>query len=91
MKESKNLFVVYDSDTHATSQQGKGHQPWYELVDPKQGNNNPEFEKPRWNNVREKAYNIVFSNQETHQLSPLNMFESKQQRYVYGMHIHSYA
>ena len=34
-QESKKQFAVYDSDTPVTLK-GKGHETWYELLDPKQ-------------------------------------------------------
>ena len=38
----------------------QGQQTWYELVDPKQGNNNAQFEEPHLNSVQEKANDKVF-------------------------------
>ena len=60
-----------------TLRQGQGHQVWYELVDPKQGYNKAKFEKPCLNSVCETAHAKVLSNQEMHQLSPLNMCENQ--------------
>ena len=48
-------FAVYVSDTPVTLEQGQGHETWWKLVDPKQGNNNAKFEKPYLNSVREKV------------------------------------
>ena len=39
-QESKKQFAIYDSsDTPVTFKQGRDHQTWYELVDPKHGYN----------------------------------------------------
>ena len=54
------LIAVYVSDTPVTLKQDQGHKTWYELEDPQQGYNNAKFEKPRWNDVREKATDKVF-------------------------------
>ena len=55
----KKQFIVYDSDTPVTWKR-QDHQTWYQLVDPKQGNNYAKFEKPHLNRVREKANDKVF-------------------------------
>ena len=57
--------------------QGQGHKTWYEIVDPKQDDNNAKCEKPRFRIVRETANDKVLSNQETRQLSPLNMRDTQ--------------
>ena len=57
--------------------QGQGHKTWYEIVDPKQDYNNAKCEKPRFRIVRETANDKVLSNQETRQLSPLNMRDTQ--------------
>ena len=56
-----------------TLKQGQGHQTWYELVDAKQGYNNAQSEIK------------VLSNQETDQLYPLNMCESKKEWHIHDL------
>ena len=56
----KKQFAVYNSGPPVTLRQGQGHQTWYELVDPKQADNNAKVVKSRLNSVREKADNKVF-------------------------------
>ena len=34
---------------------GQGHQPWQELLDPKQGSNQKQFERPPLNHVHQRA------------------------------------
>ena len=73
---TRKQFVVYASDTPVTLNQGLGHKTWYKLADPKQGYNTTNFEKPRLNlkSVSERAnHKKLSSNQDIHQLSPLNM------------------
>ena len=38
-QESKKQFEVYDYDISATLKLAQGHQTWYDMLDPKQGNN----------------------------------------------------
>ena len=57
--------------------QGQGHQTWYDLVDPKEGYNNANFEKPRLNGVHEKVNNKDFVKSENISFLPINMFESQ--------------
>ena len=52
--------VVYHSDTPVTLKQCQGHLIWYKLVDPKDGYSKAKFEKPRLNNVPERANDKVF-------------------------------
>ena len=59
-----------------TLKQGHGNQTWYELVDPKQGYNNAKL-KNTGTVSAEKPTTKFLSNQETRQLSPLNVFESQ--------------
>ena len=39
---------------------GQGHHTWYELLDPKQGYNCTNFERPLLNSVRQKPISIFF-------------------------------
>ena len=59
-QESKKQFAVYESQIPVTLKEGQGHQTWYELVDPKQDDNNVKFQKPCLNSVCEKASDKVF-------------------------------
>ena len=45
-QEPKTQFAVYDSDTPVTLKQGKGHQTWYKIVNPKQVHNNTKIKTP---------------------------------------------
>ena len=47
-----------------TLHQGQGHQTWYELVDLRQVYNNAKGEKPLYHSVRERANDVLLS-QET--------------------------
>ena len=51
---------MYDSDTSVTLKQGKSHQTWYELLDPKQSYNYEKFERPPRDSVPQKANAKVF-------------------------------
>ena len=77
-QDSKTKFTGYDSNTPVTLKQSQGHQTWYDLADPKQGYNNLKFEKPRLNNVCEKANNKRFCHiRKKKSLSSLNNAEVK--------------
>ena len=41
--------------THVTLRQDKGHQMWHELVDPKQGYNRANCQRPRLNSLYQNA------------------------------------
>ena len=58
-------FAINISEKPVTWKQGQGHQTWYGLVDPKQGNNNAKFEKPHVNSVCERANDKVCVKQGT--------------------------
>ena len=45
-RESKTELADYDSDLPVTLKHGKGHQIWYEFVDPEQEYNDGKFERP---------------------------------------------
>ena len=60
MKNLKNNFVVYNSNTPLTSKESQGHQIWHDLVDPKQAYNNTKFKKTHLNSVCGKANNKIF-------------------------------
>ena len=59
-QEPTQQFAVCDSDTPVTLKQGQSHQTCYELVEPKHGYNNTNFEKPCLKSVHEGANNKVF-------------------------------
>ena len=71
--KKKKQFPVNDVDTPVTLKQGRGHQTWHELIDPKQGYNHAKFGGPHLNSVRKKANVNVLSDQKIRQLSPLKM------------------
>ena len=75
-QESIKQFVVCDSDTPVTLKQGQGHQTCYEMLFPKHYHN-AKIEMPCFNSVYERANDQVSTNQETCQLSPLNMCYSE--------------
>ena len=63
-------FAVYDSDISVTMKKGQDHETWYELLDPKQGYNQAEFERPPLNSVPPKkkkpTLKVFLSNQNTY-------------------------
>ena len=68
---------MHGFDTPVILKQDQDHQTWYDLIEPKQGYNHAKFERPPLNSIRKKMMLTVLSNQETCQLSPLNMCASK--------------
>ena len=46
---------MYDSDKHVTLKYGQSQQTWYELLDPKQSNNQKKFERPPLHSVPQTA------------------------------------
>ena len=71
-QESKKQFAVYDSDTPVTLKQSQGHQSCKENVDTLEGYNHAKFERCYIKSMKNATK--VFSNDETSQSSPLNMW-----------------
>ena len=56
---------------------GQGHQTWYELLDPEQGYDHANFQRPPLNSVHQKANIKVNVQAKTWQLSLFNMCKSE--------------
>ena len=54
----------------------QGHQTWYELIGPKQGYMDANFEKSHLNSVKKPTINFL-SNQKTSQSPPLDTCDSR--------------
>ena len=58
-QESRNN-LPFMNDLPETYKSGRGHQTWYELVDPKHGYNRTKFGRPASNSIHQKADVKVF-------------------------------
>ena len=88
-QESKKQFAVYDSDTPVTLKHGQCHQTWYKLVDLKIIQSLKK--KTCLNSVCEKPTIKFLSNQETQQLSPVNMCQCQKQNTDHYIDWHFHA
>ena len=65
-----------------TLKQGQSHQTYSETIDPEQRYNHEEFERPRFNGVREKVNVKDFFQRWKYVNSPLNIRENLKKWYI---------